>query len=397
MIRSLQASIIFILFFSCLSSQAQHTTFQTGDIFLAQGLGVIQWRDSNGVLIKNINTGDIGGNYGIRINPVTGQLWVPVAVQPNSPAGIRIVNTDGTTGNLVNITPYQGVTTSVSFDNSGNGYVGGLWNDNHEEVIKIDPGGTSILDHFRVSTDGYVYGAEWVEMDCNDSIMYYNFLNTRIKRYNVKTHQQLPDLFNFTGAYTWFFAMRFLPDSSLLVAGADNKMYRFNRSGVVLQTYEGSNPCAYFAMAATPDGKYFWAGGLGPYGPMYKFDITTGHVVHSFLAGPAMPGMDIHGIAIAGDAVKNCYSTHPPDLPVAKSINAWPNPSHGNFTIETSLSGKLTIRVFNKLGQTVYASDHNFTGTNNRIPVSLNNLAAGIYIIQIRNKDEVKTRRILIN
>ena len=111
---------IAVLFFSCLSLKAQHTHFQTGDIFLGEGSGIIQWRDANGILIKNINTGDGRGNgngTGLRIHPLTGQLWVTNSnLTPNSTKGIRIINTDGTPGNTIDVSAYQGTPTSITFD-----------------------------------------------------------------------------------------------------------------------------------------------------------------------------------------------------------------------------------------------------------------------------------------
>jgi hypothetical protein len=212
--------LLVILVCSCFSIQAQHTHFETGDIFLGQGLGIIQWRDSNHVLIKTINTGDGGGNgngTGFRIHPITGQLWVTNSnLPPGSTNGIRIINTDGSVGGTINISAYQKSPTSITFDSKGNAYTGGLWNDTGDEIVKINPTGTAILDHFKVSTDGYVFGPQCVEMDCNDSIIYYTAGRAKIKRYNAVTHTQLTDLNDLTALPTWFFHMRLLPDSTVI-------------------------------------------------------------------------------------------------------------------------------------------------------------------------------------
>ncbi len=402
MIRSIQISFfIFLLFSSCLSLKAQHTQFQTGDLFLAQGNGIIQWRDSNGVFIRNINTGDGVSTIGLRFHPLTGQLWVTNShAGPNSTKGIRIINTDGTPGNTINISAYQQTPTSITFDKQGNAYVGGLWSDHHEELIKINPAGTAILDHFPVSTDGFVYGPEWVEMDCNDSIIYYTFLEDRIKRYNVVTHQQLSNFAYLPGIPTWFFAMRLMPDSTMIVVSADNRILRLNAAGAIIKSYAPANLCGFFGMAATPDGKYFWAGGGAFYAPMYKFDIASGHVVDSFLASPTLPGINIDGIAVYGDQLKNCLSSAPPPQAggnTVKMINTYPNPSRGNFTLETKLTGQLTIKVFNKLGQPAFSKEYNFTGSNNKIPINLENMAAGIYLVQIISEGKTISQKIVIN
>ena len=118
--------LFFILLLSCSSLQAQHTHFQTGDIFLGQGSGIIQWRDSNHVLIRGINTGDGSGNgTGLRIHPITGQLWVTNSgLTTGSTNGIRIINTDGSVGNSIDVSAYQETPTSITFDKQGNAYVG---------------------------------------------------------------------------------------------------------------------------------------------------------------------------------------------------------------------------------------------------------------------------------
>ncbi len=398
MAKSLQNSLlIFILLFSCFSLKAQHAQFQTGDLFLTQGGGIIQWRDSNGVFIRNINTGDgiaNGAGTGIRFHPLTGELWVTNQNTGNNTKGIRIIHQDGTPGNAINIYAYQKEPTSITFDKQGNAYVGGLWNDG--QLVKINPSGTAILEHYTIPTDNFVYGPEWVEMDCNDSIIYYTFLEDRIKRYNVVTHQSLSNFAYLPGMSTWFFAMRLMPDSGMIVVSADNRILRLNAAGAIIQSYAPASPCGFFGLAATPDGKSFWVGGGAFYAPMYKFDIASGHVVDSFLAS-ATQGPNVYGIAVYGDQLKNCISPDPdPEPIVIKNLNVYPNPGNGNLTLETDLTGKLTIRVFNKLGQPVFNREFNLTGTNNKIPLNLEKLSAGVYTVQAINNAGIGSQKIII-
>lgn len=400
MIRLLRTTLyIFFLFSPGLSVKAQHTHFQTGDIFLGLGGGIIQWRDSNKVLIKTINTGDAGGNgngTGLRIHPLTGKLWVTNSnLTPGSTNGIRIINTDGSVGGAINISMYQKTPTSITFDKPGNAYIGGLWNDNADEIVKINSAGTAILDHFPVSSDGYVWGAEWVEMDCNDSIIYYTTLRERVKRYNVVTHQQLPDYANLTGSVSWLFAMRLLRDNSMLVVTADHSVKRLNTSGAVIKTYGPTNTNSYFGLAVTPDEKSFWVGGLAFYGPMHKYDIASGQLLDSFMTSPNQ-GVNVHGIAIYGDEVKNCFSTAPAPI-VVKKNHVYPNPGNGNFSLQTDFTGKITVRLFSRIGQPVYQKEYNLTGNNNKIPFNLLNLPAGVYYLQLISEKEVRLQKIVIN
>ncbi len=400
MIRCLRTTLfIFLLLFSGFSAKAQHTNFQTGDIFLGLGGGMIQWRDSNKVLIKTINTGDAGGNgngTGLRIHPLTGKLWVTNSnLPPGGTNGIRIINTDGTIGGTINISMYQKTPTSITFDKPGNAYIGGLWNDNADEIVKINSAGTAILDHFPVSSDGYVWGAEWVEMDCNDSIIYYTTLREKVKRYNVVIHQQLPDHANLTGSVSWLFAMRLLRDNTMLVVTADHSVKRLNTSGAVIKTYGPTNTNFYFGLGVTPDEKSFWVGGLTSYGSMHKYDIASGLLIDSFMTSPNQ-GVNVHGIAIYGDQVKNCLSPDPAPI-VVKNTNVYPNPGNGNFTLQTELTGKITVRLFSSMGQSVYQNEYNLTGNNNKIPVNPLNLPTGVYYLQLISEKEVRSQKIVIN
>lgn len=391
--------LVFISIFTCLSSQAQHTQFQAGDIFLGQGGGIIQWRDSNAVLIRNINTGDGGGNgngTGLRIHPITGQLWVANSnLPPNSTNGIRIINKDGTPGNTIDVSAYQKTPTSITFDKQGNAYVGGLWNDSGDEIVKINPTGTAILDHYPVSSDNFVWGPEHVEMDCNDSIIYYTNLRERVKRYNVVTHQQLPNFADLTGSVSWLFGMRLLPDNTILVVTADHVIFRLNASGTIIQTYTPTNLASFFGISCTPDGKSFWSGALSTDGRMYKFDIATGNVQNFFLAGRS-----IQGIAIYGDQVKNCKIPVPApvlDNNTMKCFNIYPNPNNGSFTLQADLNGKVIVRVFNALGQYVFNKEVNLSGLNNKIPFNVENLASGVYLVQVINNNGICSQKTMIN
>ena len=126
---------------------------------------------------------------------------------------------------------------------------------------------------------------------------------------------------------------------------------------------------------------------------------SGGHVLDSFLASP-LQGINIHGIAVYGDVLKNCKLQLPPDtMPqlVFTGMHTYPNPSNGSFTLQTNLSGKLTIQLFDKLGQPVYKKEFNVSTNNNKIPLNVGRLAAGIYVVQIVNGDKTVSKKIMIN
>lgn len=400
MIRRLPVSFLFSFFlFSGFSVKAQHDHFQTGDIFLGQGGGIIQWRDSNGLFIRNILTGDSGTNangVGLRIHPITGQLWVTNSgPYPGTNTGVRIINTNGTLSNKLTIHTYQKTPTSITFDRQGNAYVGGLWNDTGDEIVKINPNGTAILDHYRVSSDSFVYGPEWVEMDCNDSIIYYTYLEKKVKRYNIITRQQLSDYADLGNSVSWLFAMRLLRDNTMLVVTADHSVVRLNNAGAVIQTYGPTATNSYFGLAVTPDEKYFWVGGLAFYAPMHKYSIATGNMVDSFLASPVYPGINIHGIAVYKDDVKNCFSGDPTTGTVFTKTSVYPNPGNGDLTLRTELTGKTTVRVYNRVGQLVLSKEITLS-SGDKTPINLLHLPPGIYYLQLLSEKEVRLQKIVI-
>ena len=358
---------LFIFINSSLGQQ-----FKQGDIFLSQENWFIQWRDSNGMLIKNIyNPDGASGNFngiGLRIHPLTGELW---ATNPNSNQNaIRIIKKDGTQGGTIDIYAYQHAPTSITFDSKGNAFVGGQWNDG--QVVKINSGSSAIQDHFTLSTDGYISGPKWVEMDFNDSIIYYTNSRPKIKQYNVVTHQQLPDFADLTGLTSGLLGMRFLPDSTVLVVSADSVVFRLNRVGAILQTYIPTNPCGMDGIAVTADGKSFWIGGGAANAPIYKFDIRSGVVQASFATGQT--ATIYHGIEVYDDK-KTVMGTD--------CSKAYPNPSNGIFKLQTKLIGTISVAIFNGIGQLVFKNDFNLSGGNNEIPLSLEKLSEGIYIIDL--------------
>jgi hypothetical protein len=236
-------------------------------------------------------------------------------------------------------------------------------------------------------------------MDCNDSIIYYTTLGKKVKRYNVVTRQQLPDYANLLDSVSWLFAMRLLANNTMLVVAADHLVKRLDSSGTAIKTYGPTNTNSYFGLAVTPDKKSFWVGGLAFYAPMHKYDIASGNVVDSFLAGPQ--AINVHGIAIYGDETKNCKLQPPPDtipqLAVSTSLRTYPNPSNGSFILQTNLTGKLIVLVQDKLGQTVYAKEYNFSDSNHNISIDVRNVAAGIYFVQIVNGNNRLNKKIVIN
>jgi hypothetical protein len=76
-----------------------------------------------------------------------------------------------------------------------------------------------------------------------------------------------------------------------------------------------------------------------------------------------------------------------------KASSISPNPSNGNFTIETK-TGLDQINVYSLIGtliQTIEVKDK-----SNTVEVSLKNLQSGIYLIELQNDQEKTWKKIII-
>ncbi|MEL1254997.1 T9SS type A sorting domain-containing protein [Flavobacterium sp. DGU38] len=76
-----------------------------------------------------------------------------------------------------------------------------------------------------------------------------------------------------------------------------------------------------------------------------------------------------------------------------KAAAIYPNPSNGNFTIETK-TGLDQITVYSLIGtliQTIKVKDK-----SNTVEVSLNNLQSGVYLIELQNDQEKTWKKIII-
>jgi hypothetical protein len=85
--------------------------------------------------------------------------------------------------------------------------------------------------------------------------------------------------------------------------------------------------------------------------------------------------------------------------PKPLSLSAYPNPNRGQFTIEGQLNtqANLEIRVFSMLGKMVYNQNFGFReDTYLNQEISLQNFAAGTYLVYVINGDEQWNTKIVV-
>jgi len=80
------------------------------------------------------------------------------------------------------------------------------------------------------------------------------------------------------------------------------------------------------------------------------------------------------------------------------SINLFPNPSNGNFSVITTFANSQTIdvTVYNIFGQSVYSNKH-YNVKQTVLDVNMNNQAAGIYFVEINNGKDKIVRKLVVS
>ena len=79
----------------------------------------------------------------------------------------------------------------------------------------------------------------------------------------------------------------------------------------------------------------------------------------------------------------------------------YPNPNQGQFQVRyyNEVNAKMTLNIYNALGQKIYQKDFNTTTTYTRIDVNLGtNFSEGVYTVEVVNGAGVKvgSRRVLV-
>lgn len=172
---------------------------------------------------------------------------------------------------------------SILFDAAGNMYVGHAHLPN-DDIRKFTADGL-LLDSFDAEPDrregGARQGTDWIELAPDQRTMLYTSEGRRIRRYDlVDRVQLLPDFADLEpddleqGRQGRLFAMRLLPDGTLLVA--DNvEIKHLSAAGAIIKRYDFPGHDGWFSLNLDPDGTSFWSGDFNT-GQVHKFSIAAG-------------------------------------------------------------------------------------------------------------------------
>jgi hypothetical protein len=208
--------------------------------------------------------------------------------------------------------------TAITFDKSGNGYIGGAVGtlftgqsrDSLDDIRKFDSNG-NLIQKFDV--DVLSSGIFGLELGADQCTLYYSSWegsNTQdqnrdiIKRFDVCENKQLTD---FTNIFQdpLYDELRFghqpirdfklLSDGGMIVAQI-SFIHHLDNSGKIVKTYDIAGVPNWESVALDTDRTSFWAGGANG---LYKINIATGEVLQFFDLIPA--NAFTNGIMVYGE------------------------------------------------------------------------------------------------
>ncbi len=89
----------------------------------------------------------------------------------------------------------------------------------------------------------------------------------------------------------------------------------------------------------------------------------------------------------------NCITSGINELTPETSVNIYPQPANQSLTLETDLSGTLTGRIYNSIGQLQLL----IPGFHEKIVVQTDKLAAGVYVLEINSESGRVSKKIMID
>jgi hypothetical protein len=292
------------------SATAGRLAFQLGDVFAGIGDGKFNHFDPAGALIETLDDGQTAAGE----NATTGMCFDPAGnmfatnVRANSMSkfsndGTLLAATFGTFNAQPESCLIVGGETMFTSQVARTG-----------DILKLDLFGKQLANYD-------VRRSDWIDLAADRCTMFYTDEGSTIHRFDVCANTALKDFVTGGGGY---FALRILPDGSVLVA-ATAAVKRFSPAGVEVASYVAAGESWFFALNLDPDGTHFWSGGIRT-GTIYKFALTpVGPPVLSFGAQVAdSGGTELAGLAVFGEIVASQPSPAP--APTATIPAASPTP-----------------------------------------------------------------------
>jgi outer membrane protein assembly factor BamB len=255
-------------------------TFAPGDLLVSIVDGPVQWRHTDGTLVKPLAGTIPGPGEGLRFDD-RGDLFVAHWCADGSCATGNTVEhfdthgvSQGAFGSGYNCNPHD-----LAFDASNRAYVGLA--DCSGDIVQLTSGQSSAA--YPVTPENR--GAFFIDLAADGCTLFYTSQGTQVKRFDACQNRQLAD-FNVaplpSGAAE---GIRVLPDGGVLVASGA-VVTRLNASGALVQSYSVTGESQIWAGLDLVGDGTFWAVNYAT-SNVYKFDLSSGSVLATFNTGTA--------------------------------------------------------------------------------------------------------------
>ena len=278
--------------------------FVKGQVFMGTAGGMIFVYNPTGTLAQVLNSGNTGGDiFGLTFDK-NGNLYAanPVANNNNQSDGsVEFFGNNGTGPTLFGTsTSFNTSPTSLVIDPTGNLFVSQTGG--RQSLLEFPKAsGTTTPSEFFPPVD--TGGVDWIELLDDNQTMLYTSGTNEIKAFNVLDSIFVSDFATGLPGQAAF-AMRELPDKTLLVANLD-RIVRLSPSGTVMQTYQPvKTGGAFFVLNLDPNGTDFWTGD-NVAGVLYQINIASGAIDKQFSTGLGFNTVfgafgGINGLAVFG-------------------------------------------------------------------------------------------------
>jgi hypothetical protein len=263
--------------------------FSVGDVFAGIGNGRFNRFNSSGTLLATLNDGQVG--FGDKAT--TGMCFDPAGNMYGTNLRANSMSKFSNNGMLLAATfaTFNSQPESCLIINGKTMFTSEVFGTG--DILKLNLSG-KLLANYDVRR------SDWIDLAADQCTMFYSDEGPAIHRFNVCTNAALTDFVTGGGP---FFALRILPDGTVLAASASS-VKQFNSSGTQIASFTAAREHSFFALNLDPDGTHFWSGGINT-GIIYKFNLApVGPPVLSFSSQfAASGGTELAGLAVFGEPI----------------------------------------------------------------------------------------------
>jgi hypothetical protein len=298
-------------------------TWNTGDIFVGVSSGNYNVYSNTGVFKETVNAGS-SFTTGCAFNNDQSQLFGTYFGNGNLEA---FATPHPHTSSLF----VGGLPTpeSVAFNKAGNVFVGTLGGG-----IKMY---TSSTNNTLIKTIVPTSRVDWFDIAADQDTIFYTDETSTIHRASISSGLALP---NFTTSAGNWAAIRILPDGSVLSAGQQGFIKRFNAAGTEIQSYSLAGHTGWFALNLDPNGTSFWSADYTT-ADVVKFNIASGAFEGSFNTGTGSG--TVFGLCLKGEVTVGGGDTTKPLCAITATILG--PPKQIQITVQDTGSGLASIVV----------------------------------------------------